>query len=67
MGLTTNSDPLFREPEPRHCISPAGHLLTWYTSSDAGVLSRYMYRFRSQPIDDAEGEALRGEWGGARD
>jgi len=66
-GLSTHSDPWTREPESRHCISPEGHLLTWYAALDGGVASRSMYRFRSQPIDDAEGEALRVEWGGARD
>ena len=62
--LSVESDARSWVPQPRHCMSPEGRLLTWYSSTVDGVVERQMFRFRTQPIADDDGEALRVEWGG---
>ena len=67
MSLAVNPDAQLWHHQPRHCNSPQGRLLTWYSStSDMGVL-RHMYRLGNHPLTEGEGEALRAEWGGTPD
>jgi len=66
-SLTVDSHAPHWEPLLRHCMSPEGHLLTWYSSTVDGAVERQMFRFRTQPIADGDGEALRVKWSGTAD
>ena len=67
MGLSTNPDARLWEHQPRHCHSPEGRLLTWYSSAVEGGVRRQMYRYGNQSIGDNDGEQLREQWGGTGD
>ena len=67
MSLTVNPHGRLWQDQPRHCDSPDGRLLAWYSSiSDIGVL-RHMCRLGNQPLTEGEGAMLRVEWGGTFD
>jgi hypothetical protein len=64
MGLSTDPDTRLWEHQPRHCWSPEGRLLTWYSTATDGGVRRQMFRVGNRPLDDDEGEQIREEWGG---
>ena len=64
MSLAINPETRLWQHQPRHCNSPDGRLLTWYSStSDMGVY-RHMYRLGDQTLTEGDGEAMRAAWGG---
>jgi hypothetical protein len=67
MNISTNPDARLWEHQPRRCFSPAGGMLTWYSSSFEGRLRRHMYRLGNTELTDHEGERMRVEWGGTPD